>query len=129
MSAQDHAMAVHAMAAGVVGAFMANIGLADAELVGVAFAACVLGSLRAPAVGRARGLLLFAAAMLITGKLAQTISPALAVWLPVLSVLHWRTLVAIICGTMLYPMLQALWDAAPKLVDRLASRRSGGGSA
>lgn len=128
MSAQDHAMAVQAMAAGVVGAFMANIGLADAELMGVAFAACVLGNLRAPSVGRGRGMLLFAAAMLITCKLAQTISPALAVWLPVLSVLHWRILVAIVTGTMLYPVLQALWDAAPKFVDRVASRRSGGGS-
>lgn len=126
MTTQDHLLAVQGMAAGAVGAFMAGIGLNDAELVGVVFAACVLGSLRAPAVGRGRGLLLFAAAMLTTGKLAQTISPALAVWLPVLSVLHWRLLVAIICGTMLYPALQALWDAAPKIVDRLASRSSGG---
>lgn len=128
MTTQDHLLAVHGMAAGAVGAFMAGIGLTDVELIGVAFAACVLGSLRAPAVGRARGLLLFAAAMLTTGKLAQTISPALAVWLPVLTVLHWRILVAIVCGTMLYPALQAMWDAAPKVVDRLASRGTGGGS-
>jgi hypothetical protein len=125
MTAGDHALAVQSLAAGAVGAFLAGIGLTDAELLGVVFGACVLGSLRAPAVGRKRGLLLFVAAMLVTAKLAQAISPALAVWFPVLSAVHWRTLVAIGCGTMLYPVLQALWDAAPSVVERF-SKRGGG---
>lgn len=126
MTAGDHALAVQSLAAGAVGAFLAGLGLTDAELLGVVFGACVLGSLRAPAVGRRRGLLLFIAAMLTTAKLAQAVSPALAVWLPVLSVVHWRTLVAIACGTMLYPVLQAMWEAAPSVVARLAKRGGGG---
>lgn len=125
MTAGDHALAVQGMAAGAIGTFLAGIGLTDAELLGVVFAACVLGSLRAPSVGRLRGVLLFMAAMVTTAKLAQTISPALAVWFPVLSAVHWRTMVAIGCGTMLYPALQALWDAAPKVVDRFAKRGGG----
>lgn len=126
MTAQDHVAAVQALAAGTVGAFMAAIGLTDQELIGTVFCACILGGLRAPSVGRWRGLLLFAAAMLITAKLAQAVSPALAVWAPVLSVAHWRTLVAILTGTMLYPTLQAMWDAAPAVVNRVAKRNNGG---
>lgn len=128
MTAGDHAEAVQRLAAGAVGAFLAGIGLTDTELIGLVFCACVLGSLRAPSVGRKRGLLLFLASMLVTAKLAEAVSPALAVWLPVLSAVNWRTLVAIACGTMLYPVLQALWEAAPSVVARV-TRRGGGGSA
>lgn len=129
MTASEHAAAVQAMAAGVIGSFVAEIGLTDSELIAVAFCACVVGNLRAPALGRWRGLLLFVSMVFVTAKLAGAVGPALAVWIPVLSALHWRLLVAIACGTMFYPALQALWDAAPAVVGRLVKRRSGGGSA
>lgn len=124
----DHAAVAQAMAAGVGGWVLSQLGVDEQQLT-ASLIACSLGALFTPPVSRRRAAWLFLAAVCATAMVASIAGPLLATllarWWPTLSHANAGKLVALVFGIWLYPLIQAVAAAVPRLVDRAVKGREG----